>query len=96
MDYTTYDRDRLLDEQHQEARLSYAWGGNLGHWYWNIDTICNPLKVERIGFKLSDLPKHLNHQFFTDRVHPEDYGRVMQVMRDHLGGKAASYSRILD
>ncbi len=43
---------QLLQEKEQEARLEYAWTGNLGHWYWNIKTnnvTFNPLKVTTLG-----------------------------------------------
>jgi hypothetical protein len=67
VDYTDFSREQLLEsveelevltrellkEKEQEARLEYAWTGNLGHWYWNIKTnevTFNPLKVTTLGF----------------------------------------------
>ena len=52
MDYTNYTREQLIEtitelkmlnkqlllEKEQEAKLDFAWTGNLGHWYFNIKT----------------------------------------------------------
>ncbi len=38
----------LLKEKEAEVRLDYPWRGNLGHWYWNVQTnevMFNPLKA---------------------------------------------------
>lgn len=84
----------LLNEKEQETRLEYAWTGNLGHWYWNIKTnevTFNPLKVTTLGYEKSEIPEHVTYQFFTDKLHPEDYQKAMNAMRDHLYGKADVY-----
>lgn len=108
MDYTDFSREQLLDyitgldmltqellkEKEQEARLEYAWTGNLGHWYWNVKTnevIFNPLKVTSLGYDKSEIPEHVTYQFFTDKLHPEDYQKTMDSMLDHLYGKAEVY-----
>ena len=30
---------QLLREKEEETRLEYAWTGNLGHWYWNVNDL---------------------------------------------------------
>lgn len=84
----------LLNEKEQETRLEYAWTGNLGHWYWNIKTnevTFNPLKVTTLGYDKSEIPERVTYQFFTDKLHPEDFQNAMDSMRDHLYGKADVY-----
>lgn len=84
----------LLNEKEQETRLEYAWTGNLGHWYWNIKTnevTFNSLKVTTLGYDKSEIPEHVTYQFFTDKLHPDDYQKTMDAMRDHLYGKADVY-----
>lgn len=84
----------LLKEKEQETRLEYAWTGNLGHWYWNIKTNAvtfNLLKVTTLGYDKSEVPAHVTYQFFTDKLHPEDYPTVMEAMRKHLYGEADVY-----
>lgn len=84
----------LLNEKEQETRLEYAWTGNLGHWYWNIKTnevTFNPLKVITLGYDKSEIPEHVSYQFFTDKLHPEDYKKTMDAMYDHLYGKKDVY-----
>ncbi len=84
----------LLAEKEQEIRLEYAWTGNLGHWYWNIRTngvTFNPLKVTTLGYDKSEIPEHVTYQYFTEKLHPDDYRKTMDAMMDHLHGKASAY-----
>lgn len=84
----------LLAEKEQEARLEFAWTGSLGHWYWNVKTnsvTFNPLKAASLGYEKSELPEPVTYQFFTEKLHPEDYQPTMNAMLDHLYGKAPVY-----
>ena len=84
----------LLSEKELETRLEFAWSGNLGHWYWNVKTNAvtfNPLKVTTLGYDLSELPEKIDFQFFTEKLHPEDYDKTMEAMLNHLQGKAIVY-----
>lgn len=84
----------LLREKEQETRLEYGWTGNLGQWYWNIRTNAvtfNPLKVTTLGYLKDEIPDHITYQFFTEKLHPEDYQKTMAAMRDHLSGKNGVY-----
>lgn len=108
MDYSNFSREQLIDrveelealtrellkEKEQEARLEYAWTGNLGHWYWNIKTnevTFSPLKVTTLGYDKSEIPEKVTYQFFTNKLHPEDYAKIMDAMRNHLNGSANVY-----
>ena len=84
----------LLKEREQEIRLEFAWSGNLGHWYWNIranQVTFNPLKLTTLGYSISEIPEHVDYQFFTEKLHPDDYKRTMGAMLDHLYGRADVY-----
>lgn len=85
---------QLLKEKDQEIRLEYAWSGNLGHWYWNVKTnsvTFNPLKVTTLGYSLAEIPDPVTYQFFTEKLHPDDYQTVMDTMLAHLQGIEAVY-----
>ena len=85
---------QLLDEKEQEAKLAFAWTGNLGHWYWNVKTnevTFNPLKTRTLRYGDSEVPPHVTYQFFTDMLHPEDLENTMEAMRGHLYGRADVY-----
>lgn len=72
----------LLKEKEQEAKLDYAWTGNLGHWYWNIKTNAvtfNLMKATALGYDKSELPEPVPYQFFTDKLHPDDYQNTMDA-----------------
>jgi diguanylate cyclase (GGDEF)-like protein/PAS domain S-box-containing protein len=108
VDYTNYTREQLIEtitelkmlnkqlllEKEQEAKLDFAWTGNLGHWYFNIKTgtvVFNPLKVEVLGYTMEDLPEKVSYRFFTDKLHPDDYENTMNAMRRNMDGTADVY-----
>ena len=79
----------LLDQQEQQDSLEFSWTGNLGHWFWDFPAnkvTFNPKKATALGFTKEELPDYVDFQFFTERIHPDDYERVMDQMRDHLAG----------
>lgn len=84
----------LLMEKEKDIGLDYSWTGNLGHWYWNIKTNAvtfNPLKITTLGYDKSEIPERVTYQFFTDKLHVEDYQKTMDAMLGHLYGKADVY-----
>lgn len=84
----------LLKEKEQETKLDYAWSGNLGHWYWNMKTnsvVFNPLKVTTLGYTMEELPEKVSYQFFTDKLHPDDYEKTMDAMLRHMRGEVNVY-----
>lgn len=84
----------LLKEKEQETKLEFSWSGNLGHWYWNLVTntvTFDPLKIIALGYKKEEIPENVTYQFFTERLHPDDYEKTMQAMKDHLYGNADVY-----
>ena len=86
--------EALLEEKENEDRLDFAWTGNLGHWYYNIranKVVFNPLKVEALGYSMEDLPEEVPYQFFTERLHPEDYEPTMDAMRKNMMGLTPVY-----
>lgn len=75
-----------------EEVLDNSWAANLGRWDWNYRTgevIFNPLKVETLGYSYDEVPHTM--QWFVSLLHPDDYERTMQTMRDHLQQKSAIY-----
>lgn len=84
----------LMQVSRQKIKLEYAWTGNLGHWFWNIrsdEVTFNPLKVTTLGYEEQEIPAHVSHEFFTSKLHYDDYQNTMQTMKDHLSGKTSVY-----
>lgn len=84
----------LLKDQMEDVKLSYNWAGSLGHWYWDYTTnkvTYNPLKVTALGYELSEIKGEVNYQFFTEKLHPDDYDQVMDNMIQHLKGLTPAY-----
>jgi diguanylate cyclase len=84
----------LKEEKNQEELLNFPWTGNLGHWYWNVKSnnlICNDQKVLALKYTKDEMPEKLGFEFFTEKLHLEDYERVMENMRQHLFGHTSAY-----
>ena len=67
--------------------------GNLAWWEMNVKTgkvVFNENKVGMLGYSMKDF-NDVDYTAFTDIVHPDDYERTMQAMRDHLEGKRELY-----
>ncbi len=76
---------QLLEEVLENSDI--AW------WEWDIrknKVIANDLKVTMLGYRPDDF-RDVGYQAYTDLLHPEDYERTMQAMRDHLEGRAELY-----
>lgn len=84
----------LLHDQMQDVKLNYSWAGSLGHWYWDYThnkVTFTPLKVQVLGYHMDELDEEVNYQFFTSRLHPDDYEPVMDNMIKHLKGLSPAY-----
>ena len=85
---------RLNRELQEQQNRESDWSGNLGRWYWDVSTNTvsfNVLKTEALGYSESDLGGPVGFEFFTTKIHPEDYERVMDNMRGHLHRKVDAY-----
>ena len=66
----------------------------MGHWYWNFKTnnvTFNHLKITTLGYTEEEIPEKVDYQFFTEKLHPEDYQKTMDAMLDHMYGKSSVY-----
>lgn len=80
----------ILETLQETERLEFSWTGNLGQWFWNFplnEVSFNPMKAGALGYQKEELPETVPFQFFTDKLHPEDYDYVMDQMRAHLAGE---------
>ncbi len=108
MDYSKLSKDELLrellsrdrfieiyeEEKEKELDLAFAWTGNLGHWYWDVQANIvkfNKKKATALGYSDDEIPDNVGFQWFTEKLHPDDYEYVMQNMRDHLYNNSAMY-----
>lgn len=81
---------QLKQQIFQDDLSKYPWFGNLGHWYWNFQENVvdfNPQKAQAIGYEMNEVPTHPGFQFFTDKIHKQDYEYVMDEMHRHLRGE---------
>ncbi len=68
------------------------WGANAAFWDWDYQTgrvQCSDNKLDFLGFQKDEVERHI--EFFTKRIHPEDYKQTMDSMRAMLEGKTKSW-----
>lgn len=85
---------QLLAERETKDASDFAWSGNLGHWYWNCQTNLvnfNKLKALALGYEELEIPQRVGHEFFTEKLHPEDYEATMDAMRQLIQGNSPVY-----
>ena len=85
--------DDILSKKNNSNFIEFEWAGNLGEWHWYCEenkVIFNEKKVEAIGYDPKKVGK-VGFQFFTEKLHPDDYERVMDNMSNHLSGKTEAY-----
>lgn len=85
---------QIQEEKNDKELLDFPWVGNLGQWYWmvpNNQVIFNEKKVTNLGYRMEDLPDLVGFDYFTEKLHPLDYERVMDNMKSHLMGLRDSY-----
>lgn len=84
----------MSNNRHLQEKLnSILQRSDIPWWEWNIrDNIVtfNDLKVTMLGYKVEDFKK-VGYQNFTSLIHPEDYEKSMDAMRDYLYGRAEIY-----
>lgn len=86
--------DAMKAEKNDAELLNFPWIGNLGNWYWSLienSVIFNDQKVLVLGYQKSEIPEKIGFEFFTEKLHPDDYDHVMNNMRSHLAGMTPVY-----
>jgi len=66
--------------------------GSLGWWEWDYENnilVTADKKPEMLGYD-PKIDKFTSMEY-TELIHPDDYNRAMQAMRDHLTGVTSSY-----
>jgi len=77
-----------------EERLNLALSaGNLA--WWDMDCVTgkvafNEQKIKMLGYCMDEF-QDVSFHAFTDLLHPDDFEKAMQAMRDHLSGEKALY-----
>lgn len=66
--------------------------GNMAWWEWDIPTgnvLMHEKKATMLGYSPEEFPKNVYK--ICELIHPEDYQKTMDAMRDHLTGKQPLY-----
>ena len=92
------EKDRMIDQMRQEliqqGQLNLPWAGNLGQWHWRPQdnkVVYNEKKATALGYSPEELPDEVGYEFFTSKLHPDDYEGVMANMMAHLKGETEAY-----
>ncbi len=87
------NKNEFSENENSAYNVDFPWAGNLGQWIWYYDRNIvhfNDKKVSQLGYDPQVIGE-VSFQFFTDKLHPDDYESVMQNMRDHLMSKTSAY-----
>jgi two-component system CheB/CheR fusion protein len=80
-------RDILISQLEQALEM-----GNMAWWEWNItrNTVtASPAKSEMLGYEPDEIGE--GYQGWVEHIHPDDYEKTMNAMKDHLSGKQPQY-----
>jgi diguanylate cyclase (GGDEF)-like protein/PAS domain S-box-containing protein len=86
--------ETIKKEKENHELLQFPWVGNLGNWHWYVKSnrvVFNDAKVLALGYSKEEIPSEVGFEFFTDKIHRDDYERVMDNMRRHLYGETPAY-----
>jgi len=81
-------------EMDQEQLPTFPWSSNLGKWFLHVHSnqvVCDERRLRALGYTRGELPESMSYDFFADRLHPDDYERVMESIRDHLHERTPAY-----
>ena len=84
----------LMSEKNQNELFHFPWAGNLGNWYFHTKdniVVYNAAKIKALGYSEDEMPEKVTYQFFTEKIHPEDYEKTMKNMKDHMLGLTSAY-----
>lgn len=86
--------ETIKKEKENNELLQFPWVGNLGNWHWYVKSnrvVFNDAKVLALGYSKDEIPSEVGFEFFTEKIHRDDYERVMDNMRRHLYGETPAY-----
>ena len=86
--------ETIKKEKEKHELLQFPWVGNLGNWHWYVKSnrvVYNHAKVLALGYSKDEIPPKVGFEFFTGKIHRDDYERVMDNMRRHLYGETPAY-----
>ncbi|NPV40401.1 MAG: sensor domain-containing diguanylate cyclase [Anaerolineae bacterium] len=86
--------ETIKKEKENHELLQFPWVGNLGNWHWYVKSnrvVFNDAKVLALGYSKDEIPSEVGFEFFTEKIHRDDYERVMDNMRRHLYGETPAY-----
>lgn len=86
--------DQIQKSVEKEELTNFPWAGNLGQWKWTVPTdelIFNEKKATNLDYSKEEIPDDVGFEFFTSKLHPDDYDKVMDNMHQHLIGRTKAY-----
>ena len=84
----------LHDENNHKELINSPWLGDLGHWQWIVpsdELVFNDKKATNLFYQKHEIPSNIGFEFFTGKLHPDDYEDVVNNMRNHLMNLTDSY-----
>jgi len=86
--------EKQILEQNEILRLAFE-NDRVAWWDWDYasgEVKFSPNKATMIGYSVDEFPTNVYK--ICDLIHPDDYNQTMQIMLEHLQGKAQFYEVI--
>lgn len=85
---------QMGEDKDDNEFLSFPWIGNLGQWNWMVQSnrlVFNEKKATNLGYSSEEIPVDAGFEYFTTKLHPDDYEKTMMNMRQHLRGLSNAF-----
>src|SRR6056297_165833 len=95
VDINNYKDQVEKADEYNRRIIQILKSGRISWWEWNIKTdkvIYDDMKAEMLGYNPDEFPNNIYE--ICDLIHPEDYEKTMQTMRDHLKGKTEEWKAV--
>ncbi len=86
-----YKKDQEMKDLSERLEMAMSIG-KMAWWEWDYKTgkvAFSKAKADMLGYKPEEIDNDV--YAFTKMIHPEDYEKAMQAMRDHISGKKKMY-----
>ena len=74
--------------------LSFPWVGDLGQWYWVVGEnlfVYNDNMLKNLGYTREEANFTIDYDFFTSKIHPDDYQKNKDMLMRHLKEDSEAY-----
>ncbi|MDW7668771.1 MAG: CheR family methyltransferase, partial [Bacillota bacterium] len=95
VDINNYKEQVDKADKYNRRIIQILRSGRISWWEWNIKNnkvIYDDMKAEMLGYSPEEFPNDIYE--ICDLIHPEDYEKTMETMRNHMEGKTEEWKTV--